>query len=59
MAKSATKIVKPKEKKAVEEKKVDGRTVRKIQSPAKPGRIKISLIEKAVREVIAERTIQK
>jgi hypothetical protein len=38
--------------------KVDRRRIRKIQSPAKPGRIKRSLIEKAVKEVIAERSPQ-
>jgi hypothetical protein len=63
MAKSVIKTAKPEKKKAVkkkavEEKKVDGRTIRKIQSSAKPGRIKKSLIRKAVREVIAERTNQ-
>ena len=41
-----------------EKEKVDRRRVRKIQSPAKPGRIKRSLIEKAVKEVIAERALQ-
>jgi hypothetical protein len=38
--------------------KTDRRRIRKIQSPAKPGRIKRSLIEKAVKEVIAERSPQ-
>ena len=38
--------------------KIDGRKTRKIQPPAKPGRIKRSLIEKAVKEVIAERSHQ-
>jgi serine kinase of HPr protein (carbohydrate metabolism regulator) len=38
--------------------KIDRRRIRKIQSPAKAGRIKRSLIEKAVKEVIAERALQ-
>lgn len=41
-----------------EKEKIDRRRIRKIQSPAKPGRIKKSLIEKAVKEVIAERALQ-
>ncbi|MCP5103082.1 MAG: hypothetical protein GY950_06880 [bacterium] len=38
--------------------KIDHRRVRKIQSPANRGRIKRSIIEKAVKEVIAERSLQ-
>jgi hypothetical protein len=38
--------------------KIDRRRIRKVQSPAKRGRIKISIIEKAVKEVIAERILQ-
>ncbi len=44
--------------KAAQPAKIDHRRIRKIQSPAREGRIKRSIIEKAVKEVIAERSPQ-
>jgi len=35
--------------------KIDRRRIRKVQSPAKPGRIKESLIERAIKEVMEKR----
>lgn len=36
--------------------KIDRRKIRKVQSPAKPGRIKESLIEIAIKEVMEKRS---
>lgn len=35
--------------------KVDRRKIRKVHSPAKPGKIKESLIERAIKEVMEKR----
>ncbi|MDQ1352975.1 MAG: hypothetical protein QG657_3281 [Acidobacteriota bacterium] len=35
--------------------KIDRRRIRKVHAPAKPGRIKESLIERAIKEVMEKR----